>query len=859
VNTLQWPQSRSRLRFATLPLSNILDSLASLLPPGRIATDSATLAVHDSDAQTAYRCRGMAVVTPATTDEAIVIVQWCAKHKVPFVVRGSGTGLSAGSTPVADGIVIVTTRLNRIKLLDPVRRLAVVEAGVINQSITVAAAPHGLFYAPDPSSQPICTIGGNVGFNAGGAHCLKHGMTSNHVLGLKAVLATGEIVQWGGLSRETIEPDWTGLFVGNEGLFGMALEVTVNLKVAPQSRHTVLAGFADSEAAGHAVSAVIAAGIIPVAMELLDALTIKAVKPVVSIAYPPNCGALLIIELDGPAATIAAQKSELAETLESSATTGVLVAENDQIHADIWRVRKSAYSAYGRLAPNNFVQDSVVPRRKLGEALRRIEKLAADAGLICGNVCHAGDGNLHPNLLYDGAEPGKFEIVERVAGEILELCVELGGSITGEHGVGAEKKAYLPKMYGPLEMDLFHRLHHAFDPASIANPGKMLVPPVPLPASAPAIPSQTTSPTTIAEVAAAIRANPQLLPVGNRTKPNLSQGDRPLLFLARLTGITAYEPEEFVLTALAGTPLREINARLAEHHQCLPFDPLLVEAGATLGGTIASGLNGPGRFARGGIRDVVLGLTLIDGAGETLKPGSNVVKNVAGFDIPKLMVGSLGQLGVMAEITIKVAPAPRATRTILVPIKDDAELISRLAEFAQSPAEPEAIDTRPLENKIFVRFGAQPDALEALLEPILADSSITTLSPEDSDQFWQETTNLSWAHPEGAWLKVPTDLDRLPRLLEIIRSAENVRLHLSNAGELAYLSAPLEGAETLRSQLAASGHPSLLFRGAGSIQVGLPPADSVHAQVRQEFTKQTPAKTQSDVSPPTIYFQSGSK
>ena len=213
-----------------------------------------------------------------------------------------------------NGIVIVTTRLNRIKKLDPARRLAVVEPGVINQDITVAATPHGLFYAPDPSSQPICTIGGNVGFNAGGAHCLKHGMTSNHVLGLKAVLATGQVVEWGGSSRETIEPDWTGLFVGNEGLFGMALEITVNLKTLPQDHHTVLAGFADAEAAGHAVSAIIAAGLVPVAMELLDALTIEAVKPVVPIEYPPDCHALLIIELDGPAAVIASEKTLLEQT-----------------------------------------------------------------------------------------------------------------------------------------------------------------------------------------------------------------------------------------------------------------------------------------------------------------------------------------------------------------------------------------------------------------------------------------------------------------------------------------------------------------------------------------------------------------
>lgn len=812
-------------------------SLTALLPAGRIATDQATLAVHDSDAQTAYRCRGLAVVTPTTTDEAITIVKWCAENKVPFVVRGSGTGLSAGATPVANGIVIVTTRLNRIKTLDPARRLAVVEAGVLNQAISIAAAPHGLFYAPDPSSQPICTIGGNVGFNAGGAHCLKHGMTSNHVLGLKAVLASGEVVEWGAdLSRETIGPDWTGLFVGNEGLFGMALEITVNLKTLPETRHTVLAGFIDSEAAGHAVSAIIAAGIIPVAMELLDALTIKAVKPVVPLDYPPNCGAILIVELDGPAASIAAQRGQLTATLQANATTGVLVAENEKTRADIWKVRKSAYSAYGRIAPNNFVQDSVVPRQKLGEALRRIEKLAADANLICANVCHAGDGNLHPNLLYNGAEPGKFEIVERVAGEILELCVELGGSITGEHGVGAEKRAYLPKMYGPLEMDLFHRLHRAFDPHAIANPGKMLVSAKSVTRSPPSSAPVSTSPSTIAEVAAAIRENPQLLPAGRRTKPNLSATDRPLLSLAGLTGITAYEPAEFVLTALAGTPLSEINARLLQHQQCLPFEPLFADAGATLGGTIASGLNGPGSYQRGGIRDSVLGLTYIDGSGEILKLGSRVVKNVAGFDLPKLLVGGLGQLGTLAEITLKVAPLPTATQTLSIHVNNDTELIARLAELVQSSTEPEAIDARPLENRIVVRFGAPAEALDSLSAPILAGPNVETLTAEASQTVWQETTSFAWAHADGSWLKVPTNLTRLPQLLATVRQFPAIRLHLSRGGDLAYLSIDSPSCGKLRIQLNTIGHPSLLFRGGGPVQSDFRPVPTIQGKVRQVLT-----------------------
>ncbi len=823
-----------------LPMPASLSSLATLLPPHRVATDQATLAVHDSDAQTAYRCRGLAVVTPATTDEAITVVRWCAEHKVPFVVRGSGTGLSAGATPVENGIVIVTTRLNRIKLLDPGRHLAVVEAGVVNQAITVAALPHGLFYAPDPSSQPICTIGGNVGFNAGGAHCLKHGMTSNHVLGVKAVLATGEVVTWGGTSRESIDPDWTGLFVGNEGLFGLALEVTVNLKTLPETRHTVLAGFADSEAAGHAVSAIIAAGIVPVAMELMDALTIEAVRPVVPIDYPPNCHAILIIELDGPAAVIAAERARLAATLQENATTGVLVATNEKIRADIWRVRKSAYSAYGRLAPNNFVQDSVVPRQKLGEALRRIEQMATAANLICANVCHAGDGNLHPNLLYDGSEPGKFEIVERVAGEILGLCVELGGSITGEHGVGAEKRAFLPKMFGPREMDLFHRVHRAFDPHRIANPGKMLEPVTANP-SAPESPSTVltssppvTEPTTLEALIETVKQLPRLRPVGNRTKPPLSATDAPLVSLRHFVGITAYDPAEFVLTARAGTSLREIETALAKHQQCLPFDPLLVDAGATLGGTVAAGLNGPARFSRGGLRDAVIGLSFVDGRGQPFTVGSRVVKNVAGFDLPKFFVGSMGRFGILTEITIKVSPQPEATRTLKIEVQDTNALVSLLQRLAHSSAEPEAVDARPLDHCVYVRFAARHEAIERLIAPTLNLPGAELMEPSKADRFWSETKSFAWAHPEGNWVKIPTNLEQLPTLMAILASDTEARFHLSVAGDVGYLSLP-SGNTVTRDAITRAGFASLLFHGEGATRSSPAPDSRISQAIKLVF------------------------
>ncbi|MFM9059386.1 MAG: FAD-linked oxidase C-terminal domain-containing protein, partial [Planctomycetaceae bacterium] len=382
------------------------------------------------------------------------------------------TSLSGGSLPVAGGVVIALNRLNRILELDPEQRLAVVEPGVVNTQVTAAAAPHGLYYAPDPSSQTICTIGGNVAFNSGGAHCLKHGMTANHVLGIEAVLASGEVVRWGG-GRERLGPDWCGLFTGNEGLFGIALEVTLQLLPRPECHHTVLAGYRTLEEAGDAVSAVIASGLLPGALEIMDALAIEAAKAAVHADYPPGCEAVLIVELEGPREVVAADRVRLDGVLTASRPVGMRPAKDAEERLAIWKGRKSAFSAVGRLSPDFIVQDGVVPRRRLGEALRRIAEMSREAGLRVANVFHAGDGNLHPLILFDGRDAGGLGRAEALAGRILRMCVQMGGSITGEHGVGVEKRDFLPEMFSADEIDCLQRIRAAFDPLGIANPGKM--------------------------------------------------------------------------------------------------------------------------------------------------------------------------------------------------------------------------------------------------------------------------------------------------------------------------------------------------------------------------------------------------
>ncbi|EDY21705.1 FAD linked oxidase domain protein [Chthoniobacter flavus Ellin428] len=451
----------------------VLQRLAAMMPPGRFLERPEQLAAYESDGLTAFRVRPSAVVIPETAEEVIALVRFCHAEKLPFVARGSGTSLSGGSLPVEGGIVVALNRLNRILRLDPAQRLAVVEPGVVNLDVTATAMVHGLHYAPDPSSQSICTVGGNVAFNSGGAHCLKYGMTANHVLGIKAVLATGEVVEWGGPSRETVGPDWCGLFTGNEGLFGIALEITLQLLPRAECYHTVLAGYRTLEQAGDAVSAVIASGLLPGAIEIMDALALEAAVAAVHAEYPPGCEAVLIVELEGPREVVAADRERLDQIIAASQPVEARPARDAEERMAIWKGRKSAFSAVGRLSPDFIVQDGVVPRRRLGEALRRIGDLARKSGLRVANVFHAGDGNLHPLILFNGRVPGELQQAEALAGEILKMCVEMGGSITGEHGVGMEKRDYLPAMFSPDEIDCMRRLRAAFDPLGIANPGKM--------------------------------------------------------------------------------------------------------------------------------------------------------------------------------------------------------------------------------------------------------------------------------------------------------------------------------------------------------------------------------------------------
>ncbi len=447
--------------------------LYRIFSSGRVLDSGGCLAAFQSDGLTAFSERPLAIVIPQTEDEVVEAVRWCHRHRIPFVARGSGTSLSGGSLPCANGIVIALNRLNRILEIRPEERTATVQPGTINLAVTQAARPHGLYYAPDPSSQQVCTIGGNVAFNSGGAHCLKYGMTANHVLGLRVVLPDGEIVQTGSSSLEMAGPDSVGLFVGSEGLFGVALQITLRLLPLPQSVHTVMAGYRTIEQAGEAVSQIIADGMLPAALEIMDALAIEAASAAVDVKYPAGVEAVLIVELDGTETHIAQEKTRLDRLLQLTSPVEMTVAGCDAERASIWRGRKSVFSAVGRLSPDFIVQDSVVPRTKLGEALRAIKSMAMEAGLRVANVFHAGDGNLHPLILFDGNVPGELERAESLASAIVGMCVGLGGSITGEHGVGMEKRHLMPAMFSETDIAAMHSIRMAIDPHELSNPGKM--------------------------------------------------------------------------------------------------------------------------------------------------------------------------------------------------------------------------------------------------------------------------------------------------------------------------------------------------------------------------------------------------
>ncbi len=447
--------------------------MEDLLGTGAVLSDPEELLVYESDGLTLFRALADFVVFPQSAEHVSALVKLAQREHMPFVARGAGTGLSGGCLPAEGGLVISLMRMNRVLEVDYANQLAVVEPGLVNLHLSWAVGPQGFYYAPDPSSQQACTIGGNIANNSGGPHTLKYGVTTNHVLGLEVVLPDGELVWIGGKTRDPQGYDLTGLFVGSEGTFGIATKIIVRIMKKPQAVKTVLAVFDEVDQASEAVSAIIGRGLVPAAMEMIDQLTIEAVEDAFGCGYPRDAAAALLIEVDGLAAGMDEQAARIMEACRESGARDVRVARDAAERELLWKGRKSAFGAFGRISPAYMVMDGVIPRTKLPYVLRRVNEIVAAHGLRVGNVFHAGDGNLHPNLLYDPREPGAEARVVAAGGEILKVCAEVGGSISGEHGIGLEKADYMPLIFSEADIDCMYRLRRAFNPTGLCNPGKI--------------------------------------------------------------------------------------------------------------------------------------------------------------------------------------------------------------------------------------------------------------------------------------------------------------------------------------------------------------------------------------------------
>ena len=454
-------------------LAAIAAQARAMLTDEGVITDRQRLRTYECDGLAHYRVTPGLVVMPENAEQLAAIVRACAEHGVPFVARGSGTGLSGGALPHAEGVLVVTSRMRTITELRPQDQRAVVEPGVINLALTKATTPHGYYYAPDPSSQQICSIGGNVAENSGGAHCLKYGFTTNHVLAVDLVTPQGDLVQLGSAAPDSPGYDLLGTVVGSEGTLGVVTSAVVRLVRLPEDVRTILVGFESTDQAGAATSAIISAGIVPAAIEMMDALAIEAAEAAVHCNYPAGAGAVLVIELDGAAVEVDQEYDDVERLCRENGSFEQRLATDPVDRALIWKGRKSAFAAVGRISPDYIVQDGVIPRTALPGVLRSIAELSSASGVRVANVFHAGDGNLHPLVLFDDSVEGAGEAAEKVSGAILDLCIENRGSITGEHGVGVDKAKYMPRMYNDDDLDTMQLVRCAFDPGGISNPGKL--------------------------------------------------------------------------------------------------------------------------------------------------------------------------------------------------------------------------------------------------------------------------------------------------------------------------------------------------------------------------------------------------
>ena len=779
----------------------LAETLVEICGPEGVIVDEDRLLAYESDGLTAHRHRPSAVVLPRTTSQARRVVRAVAGRGLAVVPRGAGTGLSGGAVALNGAVVLGTARMDRILEIDAPNRRAVVQPGVVNAELSAALRPCGLHYAPDPSSQSACTLGGNVGENSGGPHCLKYGVTSRHVSGLSVVLADGSLVKLGGLADDSAGYDLVGLFVGSEGCFGVATEIEVGLLPLPEGVRTLLGIFDRIDDAGRAVSEIVGAGLLPAAMEIMDGPTIRAVEESVFAAgYPTDAGAALVIEFDGVDAGLDEEAARAAAICERAGAREVRRAKSDEERATLWKGRKKAFGAMGRIAPDLLVQDATVPRTVLPSVLRGIAGIAARHRLSVANVFHAGDGNLHPNISFDRRDDEETVRVERASAEIMRLCVEAGGTITGEHGVGLDKKRYMELVCGPAELEAMRGVRRVFDPAGAMNPGKVLPDPPNqeglegaaangagarslgagggargvesvvglLPASralagegarrwsgwsgaeAVVFPESAEQVTALVRMAAETRT--PLIPAGNASQlwdaGWLAGQGGVVVSTQRLNSLDHYEPADLTLTTGGGTTWRDLDQTLRAEAQWLPFETPGIWSG-TVAGAVARGGAGPLRTRYGALRDGVLGLEVVTGAGAVLRLGGRVVKNVAGYDLLRLFSGSHGSLGILTRISMRLFPRPEADITLRFEgirermLASAASLASSRVPIAAAELGETAAASREGRASLTVRVlggGAEAESVRPRVESQVGLSPMEVLLGDQSESLHRRAT-----------------------------------------------------------------------------------------------------------------------
>lgn len=683
--------------------TDLARNLRTMLPAGAVLDEPLQLALYAYDG-TVYEGKPDLVTLPETTEQVVAIVRACNTAGVPIVPRGGGTSLSGGPVPVQGGVVVSFSRMDRVLDLDYANQRAVVQPGVINQDLQGLVSSQGYFYAPDPASQSVCTLGGNVGENSGGPHCLKYGVTANHVLGVEMVLADGQVLRTGGKALDWPGYDLTGLIVGHEGTLGLVTEITCRLMPLPEQVVTMLAIFASLQAASQTVSDIIAAGIIPATLEMMDNPMIRAVEQALQAGYPLDAEAVLIIELDGMAAGLAEQVARVRSIGENNGATDFRQARDEAERALLWKGRKGAFGAVVNIAPSKICTDISVPRTRLPETLAAVMELGRRHGVPIANVFHAGDGNLHPLVLYDPRDPDIAAEVEALDAEITQLALEQGGVLTGEHGIGCCKRKHMTRMFGPAELRTMWRVREAFDPKGRLNPGKVLpddLTPSPpsrsLAASsgAEARASGSSAATVfeaIAEHLAAAHAEGRKVVLrGQGTKSALPPEGAAVVSLAGLDRVVDFDHENLTVTVEAGLCFPDLDAALAERGQMLALRPRFRQH-ATLGGVLAAGESGPCRLLYGGPRDLVTGLKAVLTDGTVVSFGSACVKNVAGYAIEKLLLGSRGTLAAIVQATLRTLPRPEVLRTLVLQLEAPAQVARFLAALLASPLRPAAVE-----------------------------------------------------------------------------------------------------------------------------------------------------------------------